>query len=175
VNGLKAIFNASPIIAILDEVATPELFDLLRELDWELLVPKHVYRQEITKPPGSDLLRTLVSRGVLSELDDPPSELISKFLDENPDLEAGESCVLLCCIRLKEKRCDVIAVLDEGPARAKAQSLAIPLVGTIGILNLLEKRNLISADEASQLRRTLASSTFRVGHGLLRKTEDRVA
>ena len=171
---MRAILNASPIIAVLDELCVPKIFLLLRQIGWDLEVPEYVSHQEIVKPPGAQALRELIDNGILTEIADPPAALISGFVDENPDLEWGESCVVLSCANLIERGSDVIAVLDDGPARTKAQGMGIPLIGTLGLIGLLEKRNLVSKEEASRLRRLLGSSTFRASTALLRDPEDRV-
>lgn len=56
------------------------------------------------------------------------------------DLGAGESQVLSHCLAG-----DRAAVLDDGEARAYAQSLGIPLIGTIGIILRARKLGLIPA------------------------------
>jgi len=47
-------------------------------------------------------------------------------------------------------------VLDDLLARRKAQSLAIDVIGTVGLLLLLEKRKLLSAEQTWQKMQQLA-------------------
>jgi predicted nucleic acid-binding protein len=171
---VKAIFNASPIIALLDEIQEPGIFTLLKRLDWELLVPAYVIRCEILKPPACDALVGLLGKGILTQVADPPDEEIELFLSENPDLDKGESCVLLWSVELKGKSQPVVAILDEGPARKKASALNVHRMGTIGILRLLTQRKLISELEATRMGEILGASSFRVAKDLLPRKEERV-
>lgn len=56
------------------------------------------------------------------------------------DLVAGEAQVLALCVAI-----DSVAVPDDGEARACAQSLGIPLIGTLGIVLRARKQGLIPA------------------------------
>jgi predicted nucleic acid-binding protein len=172
---VRAILNASPIIAILDEVGDPRIFVLLADAGWEFLVPVYIEREEIQKPPGRAALLELIATGVVKEIDDPSETDLRTFLSENPNLDNGESCVILLCHSMGGRGLQPTAVLDDGPARKKAQELDLTVIGTLGLLTWLEKRNVVSGEEAQGWRKALASSPFRIGGGVLVSKEEEKA
>ncbi len=63
---LKAILDASTIIAFFDELQDAAKLLLLRRLDCELLVPDYVYREEILREPSIGVLTKCIHDGSIS-------------------------------------------------------------------------------------------------------------
>jgi predicted nucleic acid-binding protein len=171
---VRAVLNASPIIAILDEIGEPQIFVLLAEAGWELLVPAYVAHEEIRKSPGRERLFNLIGLKTIALVENPAAIELEAFLAENPNLDPGESCVILVAQAMCSGTVPVAAVLDEGPARKRAQELGLPVVGTIGLLRWLEERNVVSRETAQRLRQALTASSFRIGQSVVSRQEDRV-
>jgi predicted nucleic acid-binding protein len=137
------IANASPVILL----AKAGYLRLLKELPSELLLPSAVVNEILVGPDG-DPARRAVEEGwaaptVVSEI---PADLIEW------NLGPGETAVLA----LARTTTSSTAVLDDAPARACAQTLAVPLIGTLGVVLRAKKRNLIS--QAADVMRALVSA-----------------
>ena len=165
---LKAILDASPIIAFFDELEMPDILLLTCRLGYELLVPFHVQRFDIVKEPSKTMLAKCIKDGVISTLPPLDPARVEDFMNAHPSLGAGESEVILHAIDLRTAEIDVVCVLDERTARRAANQLGLPLVGTIGLISALSKANLIDVFKAGQLKNRLEDSKFRIDRRLLR-------
>jgi predicted nucleic acid-binding protein len=109
---------------------------LLESLAASLAVPQGVIR-EIGAGGASDLsaVATVTWAEARAVADVPLPASVAHW-----DLGAGESQVIAHCLAS-----DSVAVLDDGEARACAQSHGLPLIGTLGIILLARKHGLIPA------------------------------
>lgn len=165
---MKAILNASPIIAFFDELRDSGKLLLLRSLDYELIVPDHVWRHEIVKEPSSSVLAECIREGSVLVMPPPGSPDVEDFLRNHPALGPGESEVILNALSLRAAGEEVVCILDEGPARGIAGQLGLRVTGTLGLILTLRESGLITEDEERRLRNGLRSSTFRMSDDLLR-------
>ena len=116
------VVDASPLI-LLGKI---DHLELLRELTDELLIPDGVAHEVQVKRGGGSSIRSLI---------DPPSVRIE---DSGPiprevdvwDLGRGESEVLALSLATEGSR----AVVDDKEARRCAQTLGVPVVGTLGVI-----------------------------------------
>lgn len=126
------VVNASPVIAL----ARVNKLSLLRDLCREVLVPLPVAAEVIAGAP-SDPARQAIQRGwgtpVAAER--VPPELIEWGLG------AGETAVLAVAL----ERGPATAVLDDAAARACADALRVPVIGTLGVAVRAKKQDLISS------------------------------
>jgi predicted nucleic acid-binding protein len=135
------VVNASPVIAL----ARVNKLGLLRDLCRELLVPLPVAAEVLAGAP-SDPARQAIQRGwgtpVAAER--VPPELIEWGLGP------GETAVLAVAL----ERRPATAVLDDAAARACANALRVPVIGTLGVVVRARKQGLIpsAADLLTALR-----------------------
>jgi uncharacterized protein len=125
------VVNASPLI-LLGKIGR---VDLLSELSDELIVPEIVAREVGTKPEGERTIFEAASlpgvrlQGEVSAL----SEVAAW------NLGPGESQVLAVARGYSRSR----AVLDDLEARRCAQSLGLPLIGTLGVVLRAKRKGVI--------------------------------
>ena len=164
---LRAVFDASPLIAFFQELESPETLVLLRRIGYELLVPQSVFRIEIVRKPSRRILKRLVREGAIVVLDPLRGEEINAFQTRYPALGRGESEAILNGKRFLDDGLEVVCVLDEPPARKVAMRLGLPVAGTIGLIHALQTSGVLARAEARILLARLGSSSFRIDRNLL--------
>lgn len=125
------VVNASPLILLgkIGRVA------LLGELSDELIVPAVVAREVGAKPDGERIVSEIASLvGTRIEEDIITSPEIAAW-----NLGRGESQVLALAGTYPGSR----AVLDDLEARRCAQSLGLPLIGTLGVVLRAKRKGVI--------------------------------
>lgn len=130
----KLIVNASPLIFLHRVSGWPWLCQFSAT---DVLVSAAVFQEVRAGWDGPEIAEAFAeeTRLVLAEdIAVPP--LVAAW-----DLGAGETQVLSHCLRLRA----AVAVLDDAAARRCAQSLDIPVVGTLGILLAARRMGWISA------------------------------
>lgn len=165
---LKAILDASPIIAFFDELREPDILLLTRGLGYELLLPYHVWRFDILKDPAKTTLSNCIEDGEITTLPPLDPARLNRFMSLHPSLGAGESEVILNAVQIASIETDVLCILDDLPARHAAQQSDLHVTGTIGLIDALSKAGLIDSSKCDQLKTKLAGSRFRVDKRLLR-------
>ncbi len=165
---MKAILDATPIIAFFDELRDPETLLLLRQLGYELLAPEYICQEEILSEPSAGRLRRCIELGQISTL--PKFELtqLTRFMNTHPSFGIGESEVILHAVSFRLRGIGVLCVLDEKMARKVAAGLGLPIKGTIGIINLLAASQLITPEAEKVLKGRLLGSSFRMDKKLLK-------
>jgi len=127
------VVNASPLILLgkIGHVA------LLSELSDELVVPDVVAREVGAKPQGERVLAEVASLpGARIEAEVAISAELAAW-----NLGRGESQVLALAGAAAGSR----AVLDDLEARRCAQSIGLPLIGTLGVVLRARRRGVIEA------------------------------
>lgn len=138
------VANASPLIA-LDQI---NHLDFLHRLFSELIIPTEV-AEEIA--PTVELPEWIEIRS----LTQPIGPLILAA-----SLGRGKSAAITLALEIEAER----LILDERAARRLAQSLEVPIIGTLGILGAARRRGLIS--ELKPLLDRLLAHDFRVAKDL---------
>ncbi len=125
--------NASPLI-LLGKVGQVVL---LRDLSNELIIPEAVAQEVGEKPDGEKVLGVVaaLSTAQIGGAVTVPREV------ELWDLGRGESAVLTQAAAGPESR----AVVDDLEARRCAQTLEVPVIGTLGVVLRAKRRGLITA------------------------------
>ena len=138
-----AVVNASPLICL----SRAGLADLLRQSAQTIVVPEAVAREILARGPRDLTAVTLASSTWLKQVEDPavPPGILAW------DLGDGESSVLAWALAHSGAR----AVIDDLEARRCAESLGIPLRGTVGLILRARRAGLIDSarDALERLRR----------------------
>jgi predicted nucleic acid-binding protein len=150
-----AVVNTSPLIFL----AKAGLIDLLRLVAPRIMVPDPV-AQEIARRGSDDITaKTLAQTPWLISvpvMNVPP-------LIQSWDLGAGESAVLAHALNNP----GMVAIIDDGAGRRCAEVLSVTLSGTLGLVLLAKRREMIP------LARPVIEELKRYGMFLADKTIDR--
>ena len=128
-----AVVNASPLICL----SRAGLADLLRQSAQTIVVPAAVAREILARGPRDLTAATLASSTWLKQVEDPavPPGILAW------DLGDGESSVLAWALAHSGAR----AVIDDLEGRRCAESLGIPLRGTVGLVLRARRAGLIDS------------------------------
>ena len=127
------VVNASPLI-LLGKIGHVALLD---DLSDELIVPAAVVREVGAKPGGDRVIAEVTSfSGTRVEAEVSVSPEVVTW-----NLGRGESQVLALAGAASNSR----AVLDDLEARRCAQSISLPLIGTLGVVLRAKRRGVIAA------------------------------
>lgn len=131
------IINASPLIFL----ARSQHIHLLQHLHRPILIPQSVVQEISARGPHDPTVRTLNETAWLKTESVPviPDEILAW------DLGVGESAVLA----LAWSKPGAIAMIDDLSGRRCAQTLKIPLVGTVGLVLLAKKNGAIPSARAT--------------------------
>lgn len=165
---MKAILDASPIIAFFAEMREPEILLLLRRVGYELLVPNAVSRRDIIREPLRTILAKSVASGSISLLLPVAPEMLATFMNSHPSLGEGESEVILHAIECLSKGEEAVCIIDEKAARRVAANFGLRVKGTLGVLRTLQDSGLIGSEDLVRLKGRLQASGFRADASLLR-------
>jgi len=153
------VFDASPLIVL----AKAGRLALVEDAKIERLVPEAVARELIAGPVG-DPARVTIEQGWGIRLPDQP--IPQTVLEWS--LGHGESAVIAAALA----RPGSIAVLDDAEGRRCAQTLGVPLTGTLGIV--LRAKRLGYIDQAASVLRELRAAGLYVVDDVIRVALERV-
>lgn len=127
----RAVVNASPLIFL----AKAGMIHFLQQAALHIQVPAAVVEEISRRGKGDVTARTLAGASWLITVDAPaiPS------LIQTWDLGSGESAVLAYAHAYP----GVVAIIDESAGRRCAETLGVPLLGTLGLVMIAKKRGLI--------------------------------
>jgi predicted nucleic acid-binding protein len=128
-----AIVNASPLICL----SRAGLSDLLRQAAETVMVPMSVAKEVLARGPSDVTAGVLAKTPWLVQVDDP--EIPPSILGW--DLGRGESTVLALALAHLETR----AIIDDLHGRRCAESLGIPLRGTVGLVLRARRAGIIAS------------------------------
>jgi predicted nucleic acid-binding protein len=146
--------NASPLILL----AKIEHLHLLNQLADELVIPNAVIA-EVNAGPVDDPARRILASAPLPIVADRLDPTIMTW-----DLGDGETAVL----SYAAIHAGWTAVIDDGAARRCARALAIPMLGTLGILLRARRAGLIAA--TVPLLQALRAKGIRLDDEVIRRT-----
>jgi hypothetical protein len=142
------VSNTAPLIALTDIGH----LELLRRL-FEVVTIPHAVRSEVVSEPGNSALKSAIDSGwirVQAVADALAVQLLRETLDE------GESEAIVLAQEVKAQW----VILDDLAARNRAQSLNLPIVGTLGILLMAKDAGYLSA--VKPLLHDLGRANFRM-------------
>ncbi|MDI6737647.1 MAG: hypothetical protein QME12_03965 [Nanoarchaeota archaeon] len=154
------VFDSSPLIAILGDLASPDLIICLASLGCRLYVPAGVVA-EIEREPQKSSLRGLIGNNKIIQLAPIAQFELQKFIDRHPQLGKGESEVILWGLRWQQEGKKCYCIIDERAARRIAEKLRLKCTGTIGLLEKLRQSKLITNERFTGCIKTLQACGFR--------------
>jgi uncharacterized protein len=127
------VSNTTP----LSELAKIDRLDLLHALFATILIPPTIYAELTT---GNHPATILIPAATWIET--RPVQQVERIeqLLQTPGLDRGECAAIALAEELKANR----LLMDERAGRKLAQTLAIPTIGTIGILLLAKEQRIVS-------------------------------
>ncbi len=155
------ILDSSPVIAFYTELDEPKILHKFTELGYELRIPKSVLK-EIENGRTSDILKSNIANGNIEILASLPEEEIFHFKNRYPYLGNGEIEVILWWLKLESSVDKNYCIIDDKKARKIAEKHNVVFTGTIGLIELLLKKQAINKDKREELINKLSSSRFRM-------------
>lgn len=155
------ILDSSPVVAFYSELNNPDLLHKFIMLGYELRIPKGVFG-ELEIGRTSEKLKSSIREGKIKILDDLTEGDISYFKNRHPYLGKGEIEVILWWLKLKSDDNKQFCVIDDKRARKVAVKYQVVFTGTIGLIDLLLKKQAISQDERKEFIEKLSVSGFRI-------------
>ncbi len=155
------VLNSTPLI-YLTRVSLSWVFEILEE---ELVIPKEVFDEVVIKgkeenKEDANIVETLIQKEIIAIR--TIAKGISKFSNE---LHTGELEVLLLA-----KELDAIAILDDSIARKYGSILGVEVHGSIYILLLLLKRNILSKEQVVEKLDKMIDNGFFLSPKVYKKT-----
>jgi len=153
-----AVSNASPLI----HLARIGRLGLLRPLFSPVSIPGAVYREVVAEGrgrPGADEVARAVTDGWLVVV---PVTASSGLEQLRASLDEGEAEAIQLALQLRPAR----VLLDEAPARQKAERLGLGVTGTLGVL-LRAKQTGLLPSVAAELHRLQTEGGFHVASHLV--------
>ena len=127
----QAVVNASPLIFL----SKAGVIHFLQQAAPDIVVPQ-VVALEIGRRGRNDITaRTLANNPWVATVEVP----VIPPLIQSWDLGPGESAVLAYA----RTHPGVVAIIDDGAGRRCAETLGVPLLGTLGLIMIAKKRGLI--------------------------------
>jgi predicted nucleic acid-binding protein len=154
------VFDSSPLIAILGNLASPELLACFITMGYSLYVPNKVV-EEISNHPEKQNLQRMLNKKEMIMLKPLPEEDIQKFRDRHPRLGKGESELILLAQEWKKENKKFCCIIDDAVARKTAEKLGLKCNGTIGLLHKLNGGGLIDKGKLNHCFRKLEECGFR--------------
>ncbi len=129
--GERPAVDASPLIFL----AHSNFLDLLRLIAERVVVPRPVAEEILLRGPADPTSRAITSTAWMEVVEPPatPAEVLSW------DLGPGESSVLAWCLHHPGSA----AILDDLAARNCAETLGVPMRGTLGLVLLAKQRGFL--------------------------------
>lgn len=163
------VINASPII-LLGKIGKLELLTMPgRKSITPIRVVEEVKRK---KTPEALALENALDNWLNTFDDVPDALMISSIIGE--DITRGEVDVIAKARQLSGEGYDVIAVLDDKPARQGAQALSIPVTGTLGMVFNAVRLGTITPESGIATVDELISVGARLDAVLVKKITDKI-
>jgi len=162
VNALRLLLDTSVIIAFCTECKRPYLFDKLVENHYELIIPSGVANEIKQSDKTYPDFKKLLHKKVILISENLDENEVTAFNNKHPYLNRGETEVTLQGLKTKEKDIQYYCVIDDRRARKVAQDNRLNLIGTVGLLEILHRGNIISSTEHLAILHDLKASGFRI-------------
>ena len=164
--GGTLVFDASTPIAI-SYIRRPDMFDLFRNMGYELAVPSHVEREELIGANVRAMIRDLLDRGTVRIVRANSRKEVLDLRANFHGMGLGECDAILACIKMRRSGEGARCVLDDKKPRAAARQIGIDHVGLAGLLGELASAGAVPASEMDRIVEALRRSSFYMGDGLL--------
>jgi len=157
---MKVIVDTSVLIAFYTELQRGELLSALRAVGYEIFVPEYIISTEMQT--DFDTVHEEIARDIVKELPRIRDEDLEELRFRFPSLGRGELEVIWWGISLSRNGEDYLCILDDWKARKAAEQLGIKIIGTLSILEILNKLAIISEEEKTEIFETLRTRGFRM-------------
>jgi predicted nucleic acid-binding protein len=127
----QAVVNASPLIFL----SKAGVIHFLQQAAPDIVVPEGVALEVGRRGRNDITARTLANNPWVATVEVP----VIPPLIQSWDLGPGESAVLAYA----RTHPGVVAIIDDGAGRRCAETLGVPLLGTLGLIMIAKKRGLI--------------------------------
>lgn len=145
----KIISNSTPLIAL----SKINRLHIIKELFGAITIPKAVYREVVSDSKGRAGKNEVASASWITTKE-VKNKLAIELLAVNVDLGEAEAIALA-----KELDADLL-LIDDKAGRKTAQSVGIPIAGTVGLLLRYFRAN---RDEFKMVLDELVAKGFRIG------------
>jgi len=158
------ISNASPLIYL----GKLNKLDLLIKLFDKIEITSSVYEEVIceddTNKPEVEIIKGFINRKliIVNKLEDKTKEQ-SNFIRKSFKIHTGESDTIALAIQGNSKR----VLIDEKYARKAAELHGLFPIGTLGVVLLAYKKEIILEKEVKHIMDELISGNFRMGAEVL--------
>ena len=156
------ILDASTIIAI-SKIKCPELIEQIGLLGHVLAIPSYIVKHELLDKNSSKIIEMYVQSGKIQVLNENTAEEILAFRKKFSMLGMGmgECYSMLAYQKLRDAGEKVYCILDDCEARKKATKLGIKFTGLIGLLLMMNQKDMMSSYEFDKVVKLLKDSNFR--------------
>ena len=151
---LIGIINASPLIC-LGKIGA---LDLLPQLFDKILTTKIVRNEVLQKEPIPERIILESAFSSWLEVKTPKNNLMITKLQEL-QLHQGEASVLVLAKEFINESKGPVTIIDDLSARYVAQTMKIPIIGTLGILLRAVESEIISSKQYKKFLRQLIDET----------------
>lgn len=165
------ITNASPLI-IFGKI---NKLDLLKKVTKKLVISNEVYEEVVTrgiKINSSDalLIKAYIEKGEIEikMLNSEWKEKAKFFQTIYATLDAGEAETIALALQEKEK----VVLIDERTARKTSELLGLKPLGSLWVLIVAFKKNIITENEINQIIGKMISMGFRIGGDIINEFWD---
>ncbi|MHA1912674.1 MAG: DUF3368 domain-containing protein [Candidatus Kariarchaeaceae archaeon] len=166
---MRAIVDASPLIYL----SKLGILEMLNQV-FESVTTTEVVKNEVLVPSGEYTLLVKSFNSWLITKENVNKE-IEQDLINSLKIHSGEASVLALAMQEKQTNQDMVVVIDDLVEREIAKTLEIPIVGTLGIILMMKKREKITSKKAKELLIKLITDTpFRISAKLYQKVLDQV-
>ena len=153
---VRVVSNSSPLIYL----SKLGKLELLRKLFREILIPKEVFNEVVSRGKEGKFSEVLVIEDAVNQgwLKMKGTKVDRRLLKFAPELDLGEAEVISLA---KEIKADLV-LMDDASARSISESFGLNTKGTIYVLLKARKSELITEEEVKTLLDKLVLTGFRL-------------
>ncbi len=156
------IIDSTTIIAIFNEIKCPALICKILELKHEIVITSHVLNNELLDETTYVGVNDFVEKKQIRISDLNSVEEVTDFQKNHPGLGMGECDSMLTYQKVRNSETNTYCILDDGPARTKADYLNIKHTGLLGLLKIMAEKGIMTKNEANDIVNMLIRSNFRI-------------
>lgn len=148
------ILDATAVIAFLSELLCPEILEELSKY-YKLMIPEGVFA-EIKKPPGKEMLNTLVKKRTI-QIVKVDQNKAAQLLKEHPQLHLGE-CEAIAFAMSHNSTSKIYILSDDSKARKIFQNFSFSW--TEQLFDIMKGKGMIKSEVYDVKMKQLQNSPF---------------
>lgn len=149
--------DTSCAIALAQDLNRPDLIEKIAGLGYDVELPRAV-QIELLSDDTRERIKAIVGVTFLPKEIDGEDAIKARY----PFLGDGEVSVMARAQQLEAEGKSYTCVLDDGNARKVAKKLKLEMTGTLGLLQRLEQRGILTSDARKALIEELRARNFRM-------------